>query len=103
MFVTLDRETYRKRPRYHEVKDLGSLSCQSIFIVHSARQLTHSTHESSNGVIRKSLISTDSALNIGNFEMDILKLLLLIIGDRSDQIIDSRNQDLSFGLDQFGH
>jgi hypothetical protein len=75
---------------------LGSLSCQ-LPATTGNLSLTHSTHEGSNGVIGKSLVSSNSALDIGDLEVDLLKLLPLIIGYRGNQIIDSRNQDLSLG------
>jgi len=89
--------TYRKHLRYREATNLGSLGHQLVPLQTSNQQLTHSTHEGGNGIIRKSLISTNSILNIGNLEMDILELLLLIIGKWGDQVVDTRDQDLSLG------
>jgi hypothetical protein len=60
-------------------------------------KLTHSAHEGSDGIIGQSLITSNSALNIGYLEVDLLKLLPLVIGNRGNQVVDSRNQDLSLG------
>jgi len=79
------------------VTNLGSLGRQLSPVQRSDRQLTHSAHEGSNGIVRKSLISTNSILNIGNLEVNILELLLLIIGKWGDQVVDTGNQDLSLG------
>jgi hypothetical protein len=75
---------------------LGSLSCQ-LPATTGNLSLTHSTHEGSNGIIRQSLITSNSALDIGDLEVDLFKLLPLIIGNRGNQVIDSRDQDLSLG------
>jgi len=91
-----DRVDLQKAPSIPWRERLG-FPMPLVSAVMSFARLTHSTHEGRYGVIGKSLVTSDSALNIGDLEVDVLKLLLLIIGNGGNQVIDSRDQDLSLG------
>lgn len=42
-------------------------------------------------------------MNILNFEMNVLELLLLVIGQWSDEVVHAWNQDFALGRDELGH
>lgn len=65
--------------------------------------LTHSAHEGLDGITGQCLVTADSTVDILDLEVDVLELFLLIFSQRSNEVVDTWDQDLAFWRDQFGH
>jgi hypothetical protein len=52
-------------------------------------------------VIEQSLVTSYRTVNIRVFKVDRLKLLPLVIGDRSNELLDTWYQDLAFWRNEF--
>jgi hypothetical protein len=42
-------------------------------------------------------------LDVGHLEVDLLKLLLLVLGDGRNELLDTGDEDLASGRDELGH
>lgn len=67
------------------------------------KRLTHSAHQCGDRVIRQSLVTSNSILNIGDLEVDIVELLLLVVCQGGDEVVDTWDKDLSLGRDELRH
>jgi hypothetical protein len=66
-------------------------------------RLTHSAHQRGDRVIRQSLVTSNSILNIGDLEVDIVELLLLVVCQGGDEVVDTWDKNLSLRRDELRH
>lgn len=78
------------------------------------RRVTHATHEllsasgrdlthSLDSVVAKGDLGTNSGVNVGHLEVNLLKLVLLVLGDRGNELLDTGDENLAIWRNKLGH